>query len=65
MYCRQASVVAAQQPLAVRSHLLQQLDRLMGAPRQLVGDRERLLGGDHPDTLTAREALSSWRSGAA
>ncbi|MET7919212.1 tetratricopeptide repeat protein, partial [Streptomyces avermitilis] len=29
---------------------------------QVVADRERLLGADHPDTLTAREVLSLWKS---
>jgi hypothetical protein len=31
------------------------------ALEQLLADTERVLGADHPDTLTARRNLASWR----
>ncbi|MFJ6902554.1 tetratricopeptide repeat protein, partial [Streptomyces hokutonensis] len=34
----------------------------IGLLERVVADRERLLGDDHPSTLTARAALSEWQA---
>jgi Iap family predicted aminopeptidase len=37
-------------------------DEAIGLLERVVADRERLMGDEHPDTLTARQKLSGWRS---
>ena len=36
------------------------MQEAVGQFRQLLADRARVLGPDHPDTLTTRNNLASW-----